>query len=58
MFDKEIEVMYDQLIELGVHEDVLGFAMSHLGVNKQAMEAVLYWAAGLTSFDQLNGSEE
>lgn len=53
MFGEEIEKMYDQLIELGVEEQTIGFAMSYLGVSKQTMETVLNWYTGLTSFEQL-----
>lgn len=45
--DEQMIRYYDFLLDLGIHEDVLSFALSTDGINKGTFNKISYWAFGV-----------
>ena len=52
--NKEVEEMWDMLIDMGVSEETLQIVTAINGYNQQTMEDILYAKFGYRSFDQLD----
>ena len=46
------------LLDLGVCEETISFAISINGYKKETFENILYWKTGYRSFEQLKEEEE
>ena len=52
--NKEVEKMWNMLIDMGVSEETLQIVTDINGYNQQTMEDILYAKFGYRSFDQLD----
>lgn len=58
MMTKEINMMWDEMVEIGIATDEeLGLAVALCGMNMQTLEKVLYIRTGYRSLEQMNEEE-